>query len=143
MSGQVRPGWSYWVIAIISLLWNAFGGFDYVMTKSHDPAWLSQFPAGIIDYIDAMPIWATAAWAVGVWGSVLGSILLLLRSRWAVPAFWLSLIGLAVSTCHQVLTGMPPAMTTPAMLGMTAIIWIALIFQLGFAIRSGRRGYLG
>ena len=85
MSGQVRPGAGYWIIAVVSLLWNGFGGFDYYMTQSRNAAYLSQFPAEIMQFIDIMPVWATVAWAIGVWGSVLGSILLLLRSGWAVP----------------------------------------------------------
>lgn len=143
MSGQVRPGAGYWIFAIVSLLWNGFGGFDYYMTQTRNPAYLGQIPAEIVQFIASMPIWATVAWAVGVWGSVLGAVLLLLRSGWAVPAFWIALLGLAVSTVYQVRAGMPPAMTTPAMLGMTAVIWLALIVQLGFAIRSGSKGYLG
>jgi len=143
MSGQVRPGAGYWIIAVVSLLWNGFGGFDYYMTQTRNPAYLSQFPAEIIQYIDIMPVWATVAWAIGVWGSVLGSILLLLRSGWAVPVFWISLLGLAASTCYQVYVGMPPSMQTPAMLGMMAVIWLALIFQLWFAMRSAAKGYLG
>jgi len=142
MATQARPGWGYWVIAVISLLWNGFGGFDYVMTQMRNPDYLKQFPADIVSFIDAMPGWVTAAWAIGVWASVLGSILLLLRSGWAVPVFWLSLLGLAVSSCYQFYVGVPPSMATPAMIGMTAIIWLALIFQLWFASRSAAKGYL-
>ena len=78
---------SFWVIAVLSLLWNAFGCFDYVMTASRNPGYLAQFPPEMINFLDSFPYWATAAWALGVWGSLAGSVLLLLRSRYAVHAF--------------------------------------------------------
>jgi hypothetical protein len=37
-----------------------------------------------------MPVWMTAIWAVGVWGGVMGSLLLLLRNKLAFPVFAVS-----------------------------------------------------
>ena len=54
-----------------------------------------------IGYMLSMPAWMSAFWALGVWGSVLGSVLLLVRSRHAVTAFLLSLVGLAISCIYQ------------------------------------------
>ena len=34
---------SFWVVAVLSLLWNAFGVFDYLMTQLGDEAYLAQF----------------------------------------------------------------------------------------------------
>ena len=42
---------------------------------------------------NAMPPWMTAAWAIGVFGGLLGSLLLLGRRRWAVWLLAVSLIG--------------------------------------------------
>lgn len=142
MNGQVRAGGLYWGIAVVSLLWNAFGCVDYYMTQTRNAAYLANFPAEIINFIDGMPIWVHAAWAVGVWGSLLGSILMLARSRWAVTAFALSLAGLAVSTAYQASIGMPASMTTPGMLAMQAVIWVVLIFLLWYARRSQVSGIL-
>jgi ABC-type xylose transport system permease subunit len=46
-------------------------------------------------------MWVIAAWAIAVWGGVLGSVLLLLRRRLAVPVFLVSLAGLVVTTFHN------------------------------------------
>jgi hypothetical protein len=40
-----------------------------------------------------MPAWMTGVWAIGVWGALAGSVLLLLRSKWAVHVFAASLAG--------------------------------------------------
>jgi hypothetical protein len=143
MNGQVRAGWLYWIIAVIGLLWNGFGGFDYYMTQSRNADYLANFPPDVIAFVDAMPFWVQAAWAIGVWFSVIGSVLMLIRSRWAVPAFALSLAGLATSTAYQAIVGMPPSMTEPPMLAITGMIWLILIFLLWYANRAKARGILG
>ncbi len=79
----------YWVVAGLSLLWNAFGAVDYTLTKMRNPAYLANFPPEMMAAIDKFPAWMTIFWALGVWGSLLGSVLLLIRSRLAVTAFWL------------------------------------------------------
>jgi hypothetical protein len=87
--------WWFWVVAVVALLWNAFGGYDYSMSHFQGEAYFRQM--GMTDaqiaYLDAYPSWMHAVWAIGVWGSVLGSILLILRSRWALYAFALSVFG--------------------------------------------------
>ena len=92
------------MVGILSLLWNASARYDYTMTQLGDLAlvrdrWGSaprSSPGS-----QAFPAWAMAAWAIGVWGSVLGSILLLLRSRHAATAFLLSLVGAPISFGYQ------------------------------------------
>ncbi|WP_068074048.1 hypothetical protein [Novosphingobium lentum] len=135
--------WHLWAIGTISLLWNSFGCYDYTMTNLRDAKYLAQFPPEVIGYLDTMPGWLTAFWALGVWGSIAGSVLLLLRSRHAVTAFAVSLLGLAVSQGYQFVTGRPDAMKGSAMLVMTVVIWGALIFFLWYAARMKRQGVLG
>lgn len=135
------PAW-FWVAAVLSLLWNSFGCLDYTMTAMRNPTYLAQFPPEMIDFIDAFPTWAIAAWALGVWGALAGSLLLLLRSRWAVVAFGASLLGLALSTIYQVSADMPEVMVTGVNLAMTAVIWVVAVGLLWFSIRMRARGVL-
>ena len=83
----MKTPWHIWVVGILSLLWNAGGGFDYVMARTQNPAYVEMIPADFraefLAYLDTMPVWASAGWGVGVWGSILGSVLILLRSRHA------------------------------------------------------------
>src|SRR3546814_16425474 len=68
-----------WAVGVLSLLWNAVGAFDYMMTKLGNADYLSAFTPEQIAYFQGFPLWANIGWAFGVWGSVLGSILLLAR----------------------------------------------------------------
>lgn len=142
---SVRTPPHLWVVGVISLLWNSFGCVDYTMTKIDTAAYLASMGMGATEvaYMDSLPAWLTAFWALGVWGSLLGSILLLLRSRHAVTAFAASLIGLVVSQAFQYLgTVMPPSMHSPMMYAMSALIWIALLFFLWYARRMRAAGVL-
>ena len=92
-----------WIVGGLSLLRNALGAFDYVMTPMQVEAYMSAFTAGQLRYFYSFPAWVDAAWAVGVWGSVAGSVGLLLRRTWAAWAVAASLVGLAGSTTYTTL----------------------------------------
>ncbi len=137
-----RTPWHLWAVGAISLLWNAFGAFDYTMTKLRDPDYLAQFPPEMMPIIDAFPVWVHGAWALGVWGAVAGSVLLLLRSRNAVHAFFFSIVGLAASSFYQWTINMPESMDTPGMKAMQIAIWTAAVAFLWYATRQLKAGLL-
>ncbi|WP_395330888.1 hypothetical protein WBP06_00815 [Novosphingobium sp. BL-8H] len=128
-----------WLVGIVALLWNAFGCLDFSMTVTRNPDWLAPLSPQAIDWLDETPGWAVMAWGMGVGGGLLGALLLLLRSRWAIAAFTLSLLGLAGSQVYQFMVPMPGAASGGNFV-LTAAIWIVALFLLGYAIRMrGRR----
>ena len=121
----VKTPWHLWVVGALALLWNGYGGYDYVMTQTNNAAYLAQFTAEQRAYFDSYPMWMEAAWAVGVWGGVLGAVLLLLRMKWAFHAFLASLIAFAISVVYgQMSDG-------AALMGTTGMVFSAAIFLLG------------
>ena len=98
----VKTPWHLWAVGAVSLLWNAYGGYDYTMSMIQGAAYLAS--AGMtpdqIAYYGAMPVWMTAIWAIGVWGGVLGSLLLLLRNKLAFPVFAVSFGAFLVSLVY-------------------------------------------
>src|SRR4051812_2966442 len=72
-----------WTVAVLATIWNAFGCFDYLMTQTRNERYLAGFTDPQRVYFDSFPIWMESAWAFGVWGGLLGSLLLLARSRYA------------------------------------------------------------
>ena len=56
-------------------------------------------PAQIAHYQE-MPIWMIAVWTIGVWGAMLGSVLILLRNKLAFPVFAVSLAAFLVSLIY-------------------------------------------
>lgn len=97
-----------WIVGALALLWNGFGAYDYVMTRMHNMAYIAQSMPGVdpnaaLAWIQGMPLYAQIGWALGVWGGLLGSVLLLLRSRYALWAFALSMLGIVLGMGYQLL----------------------------------------
>lgn len=143
-TGSAARPWHLWVVGIASLLWNAVGAADYVMTKLHSAAYLAMFTPVEMAWIESFPFWASAAWALGVWGAVAGSLFLLARSRWAVTGFALSLIGIFGTTLHQyILSDMPLSFRTLGTALFSVTLWIVAIALYVYARRLQARGVLG
>ena len=139
-----------WIIGGLALLWNCIGPIDYLMTRLRQDSWIEMGMPGVdpqivYAYIDSMPIWSQIGWGLGVWSALLGSILLLARSRHAVPVFAVSLLGVALSLGWEMLVGpaMPPEMTTSASSQFMPLVIIAIAIALFFYARAMRiRGVL-
>lgn len=136
--------WHLWAVGLLSLAWNAMGAFDYSMTHIGGADYLRQMQMGddVIAWISAVPAWATAGWALGVWGAVGGSILLLARSRFAVAAFALSFVGVLAMTIYTLGQAAPASMSTPGALAFEWAIKIVAVLLLFYAWAMQRRGVL-
>ncbi|MEG3153817.1 hypothetical protein [Sphingomonas sp. RB1R13] len=138
-----RTPWHLWAVGLLSLAWNAIGGIDYTMTQTHNAAYLAAATPAQIAWFAGFPAWEVAAWALGVWGAIAGSLLLLARSRHAVAVFGVSLAGLAVSSAYQWFVNPPPGETqTGGMLALDFAIWGIAIALLLYAQRMKARGVL-
>lgn len=132
-----------WIVGGLSLLWNAYGGFDYLMKQTANPAYLATFTAQQQAYFESFPPLMDGAWAFGVWGAVAGSILLVLRSSLAGIAFGVSIAGLLGSTFYQFAVLNPPAeLMTTAMLAMTVAIWTVAVVLFYYARAMSNLGWL-
>jgi len=103
-----------WIVGIVSLLWSCVGCYDYVMTRMRNTDYLAKMmpkvdPNAMLAWVDSFPLYAQIGWGLGVWGGLLGSILLLMRSRYAVWAFGLSLIGAVLGLGYQIALAPPLA----------------------------------
>lgn len=135
-----RPApWHLWVVAIVTLLWNAIGITSYLMTRL-DKLDALGMTAEQIAYFGTFPVWANAVWALGVWGAFAASALLLLRHRWAIAAAWMSVVGLVGTTVFTyAVADVPAEMASP---GLDLAIWVTTLFLLWYVIRMRREGVL-
>lgn len=141
---------SFWIVVVISLIWNAIGANDYLQTHLENREYLAAATAGMgmtvdemIAYFRSYPIWADAVWALGVWGSVAGSLLLLARSRYALHAFVVSLVGLVLSTIYTFVHPMPGSGAGVTMLVFTLVIFAVLLGLVWYTRRMIARRVIG
>lgn len=133
-----------WIVGILSFLWNAVGASNYAMAHIGGAKYLEESGYGpeTIAWFATVPTWATAAWAFGVWGGLIGSILLLLRSRYAVWAFAASLAGVVVMTVNTFINPYPAEMSSPWAIAFEWTIKIVAVLLLWYAWTMRKRRVL-
>ena len=93
-----RVHWSFWLIGVIALVWNVGGVINFFAQMN--PDMLDVYRESERAIIEGRPVWATAAFAIAVFGGALGCLLLLLRKSVATYAFIASLLGVIVTMVH-------------------------------------------
>ena len=145
-SETARPApapWHLWAIGVIALVWTALGAMDYVMTHTRNEAHMSEFNPEQLEFFYDIPAWVVAAWAIGVWGGVLGALLLLFRRPIAVWFFLASLLAIVVTASHNYLLsdGME-VMGDDFSLALTSVIFLFALGLFLYARAMRRRGVL-
>lgn len=139
-----RTPWHFWVVGVIGLLWNSYGPFDYLMTQTGGEGYLRS--VGMTDpqiaYLNAMPAWMSGVWAIGVWGGLLGAILLLARRRLAFPVFVVSLAAFLVSLVYSYGLSNGAAVMGDTALIMNVVILAGCLFLVWYSRMMAARGFL-
>ncbi len=135
--------WHLWFVGILALVWNAMGAMDYLLTQTKNEDYLSNFSPEQLLFFSEFPFWVVFAWATAVWGGVVGSILLLFRSRIATSIFLLSLIAMLITTFHNYVlsNGLQIAGDTFSLI-LTATIFIVAVFLFLYSLLMKNRGLL-
>lgn len=141
-----RPAWHYWVVSLICAAWNAMGAYDYLMTRARNLDYLNQATGGhaeiFLKWHESAGWLVQVGWPVGVWGSLLGALLLLARSRHAPTAYAVSLGGALVSYAAQLAGPFPPGIQRQGMAVAAVLIGTAIALQLWYARRAVARGLM-
>jgi hypothetical protein len=130
-----------WIVGVLSLLWNSFGCIDYLLTRMRNTDYLASAmpgvdPNALLAWIDNFPIYAQVGWALGVWLGLLGAILLLMRNRWAVWAFGISLVGAILGLGYQIALAPPLAGMEGGMNAVIPYVIIAVCLALFLYARA-------
>ena len=127
-----RVHWSFWVIAAVALIWNGMGVANFLSQMNADA--VAAMPEPYRAIVEGRPGWATGAFAVAVFGGVLGSLLLLFRKSAAYYLFIASLLGAIVQM-------IPILGATAAMVGVGSFLLVGA-FLIWYAKRAQRNGWI-
>jgi len=138
-----RRPWHFWLIGIIALLWSSAGAMDYLLTELRYTPYISQFPPDALAFVESLPAWVVATWAIAVWGEVAGVILLLLGRRLAASVLSVSLAGLVLTMFQNyVLSNGLEVMGDPVSLLFAGLVLVVAIALVAYAFMLSRRGIL-
>ena len=135
-SGPAAVPGSFKVIAWLGMVWNTIGAGLYLWSKLDPAAAAAGASPAMQEYMAQMPLYAHIGWSLGIWGSFLGSVLMLMRRGHAVAAFLVSLLGALVSFGAQARAGV---LEVP----LTVFIVAVIAALLWYSRRSAASGILG
>jgi hypothetical protein len=100
LTKQKPPLW-FWIVSGFALIWNALGVNQYLHQAYKTDYFKSLYPdPKIMDIVLNTPSWVMAAYATAVIFGALGSLLLLLRKKWAHLFLFISLLGIMTQMVH-------------------------------------------
>lgn len=135
-----RPPIHFWIVAVLTVLWNAVGAFDFLATQIQLESYMSAFSEEQLAYFYGIPTWAVVTWGVATWGAFLGSLAMLVRLGWAYHLFIVSLVAmLATAFQNFVLSNGVEIMGTGGVIfsGVIVAIGVFLIFYCRAMLRRG------
>ena len=120
--------WSFWVICVIGLIWNAMSCMNFVM--QFNPEMLSNYPDEARKLVESRPAWSTVAFAIAVFGGLVGDILLILKRKLALHIFILAVLGIVITNIHTLQIGSSANILVGS--GMSLVIGLFFIWYVTF-----------
>lgn len=121
--------WSFWAISAVCIIWNGMG----VMAYLNDPTGGAT---------EAVPVWATGAFAIAVWGGALGCLLLLARKAVAFYVLAGSLLGVIVQMFHNYVIAKSIAVYGPFEISMAIMIPAIAVFLVWYSKMAESKGWI-
>ena len=94
------PRW-FTITAVVAIVWNLLGVSAFIMQMMMTPEMLAQLPQAERELYESTPGWVLVAFAVAVFGGVIGSLGLALRKVWSLLFLWLSLFAVLAQNAYS------------------------------------------
>jgi len=142
MTNTNKPKALYWIVAVLALIWNGMGVMAYLAQVYMTDADLKILPEGEQALYADVPSWVTAAFAIAVFAGVLGSLMLLIKKKWAIPVFILSLITAIVTQAHHLFMTDAPEVYGSMVYFMPAMVIIIAVFLVMYSRKAASKGWI-
>ena len=138
-TAQAKVPWHLWFFGAISLLWNAAGAWAVLSAQSGQLSGIAPAEAA---YYVAQASWSVAVTDIALMAAILAAAALLLRSRLAVPLYWMTVASLVTLAAYDLAKGTAPILFDQRAVIGACVIWGLAVAQLLYGIRMRRRGVL-
>lgn len=138
---QTKVPITYWIVGVLGILWNLAGIANFVFQVFFTDSMVELMSAEQKELILSTPSWLNIVFGVATILGLVGSIGLLLRKKWAVPALLGSLVAVVIqmgysSFAMNAVEVMDQSPVFPAMIVLfSAVLW-------WYSKRSAARGFL-
>lgn len=140
-NSTTKPSATFWVISIVALLWNLMGVFAYLSQAYITPEAIALLPEPEQAYYNNVPAWVTGAFALAVFSGTFGAIALILRKKWAVLLFMVSLIAVIVQSIYTFLIQTYIQLSTNQMI-MPILVIVIAVFLVWYSNKKSKNEIL-
>ncbi len=137
-----KPNIGFWIISIVALIWNSLGVHGYIQQAYNTESFKTMYTEEQLAIIYNLPSYYTAAFAVAVFSSVIGCVLLLLKKKSAVLLFQIGLIAVLIQTIYNVFINEGKDAYGAMEYSMLIMIPIISIFLVWYSKSSQKKGWL-
>ena len=143
MTNTNKPNTVFWIIGVITLIWNGLGIANYLQQAYKPASFLENFSADQITLLDGLPVWMTALFAIAVFAGTLGCVALLLRKKIAVVLFLMSFLAATVQQLYWIFgTNATEVFSESLPYTMPILVIIVAAFLVWYSKDQKRKGIL-
>lgn len=137
-----KPPISFWIIAILGLLWNLMGVYQFYLGNYELESIRETVSAEEFAIMESLPYWYLIVFAVTVFSGVLGCIFLLIRKKLAIVLFALSLLTVLILELYWLLGTSILEVSGPIAAIMPLLVISVAIFLYFYSKGAARNGWL-
>tara|TARA_Y100000589_G_scaffold271041_1_gene263522 strand:- start:4722 stop:5144 length:423 start_codon:yes stop_codon:yes gene_type:complete len=130
------------IFAWIMVVWNAMGVLAFVSQLLMTPEMIAQLPEAQQETYKNIPTWSMVAYALAVFGGLLGSLMLALGKKLAFPLLVVSLAGVLVQQFYNFVIIDSIALLGPSVVILPAVVVIISILLVVVSQRGVKAGWL-
>jgi len=141
MTTSTKPSTSFWIISILALIWNIMGVVAYLGQAYITDEALALLPEADQAYYNNVPAWVTAAFAIAVFSGFIGTVVLLMKKKFATSLFIVSFLAVITQSIYNLFIQNYADVTGVKMIMPLVIIVIAL-FLVWYSKNETKKGVL-
>lgn len=142
MTSTNKPKAGFWIIAVLALIWNLMGVLAYLAQAFMTDEAKALLPEAERALYNNVPAWATAAFAIAVFGGFLASLALLFRKKLAKPLFLISLVGIIVQMIYNFFISEAMDVYGPGGMVMPVMVIVIGLFLYFYSKNAITKGWL-
>ena len=143
MTTPNKPSVGFWIIAVIALLWNLMGVYQYLAMTLMKEEMAEAMTEAQVALVTGQPAWFTGVFAIAVFAGILACILLLMKKKWAVSLFLISMLAVIVQMGYWLFaTDVMEVYELAEAVTMPILVVIVAIFLYFYSKGAAKKGWL-
>lgn len=142
MTTTTKPNTAFWIIAVLALLWNIMGVFQFIASTFMTELISEGVSEEEMELFTGLPSWYTVAFGIATIAGLFGCITMLMRKKITVPLFGLSLLAVLIAQGYWIFaTDVMDVMGAQAIV-MPLIVTAVCIFLYFYSKGAKQKGWL-